>query len=144
MPDMFRTICDWICDLALGPPWVMDENLFPGFLPQTDSGGDAAPHRCLVILQNTPAVVWGHQPDMEDKPIQFWNRDKGYWQAEKDAQELWNAVQGYCGAEMQIGAGTKYLAMTIEAMGSPVPVENPGPRGFVFSCNYMFRMEEPE
>lgn len=141
---MFRAICDWIRDLGLGPPWVMDTNMFPGKLPQENKAGDFPPHRCLVVLQNTPSVVWGHQPDMEDKPIQLWNRDEGYWQAEEDALELFDAIHGYCGATMQIGVGTKYLAMTIEAMGSPAPIENPGPRGFAFSTNYMFRMEEPE
>ncbi|GAF74590.1 unnamed protein product [marine sediment metagenome] len=143
---MFRAICDWIRDeavaLPIGPPWVMDANMFPGFLPQKMSTGALTPHRCLVVLQNTPAVVWGHQPDMEDKPIQLWNRSKGYWEAEQDAQDLFDMIHGFCGANMQIGAGTQYLAMTIEAMGSPAPIENPGPRGFVFSTNYMFRVEE--
>lgn len=147
---MFKAICDWIRDLGLGPPWVLKTNMFAGALPQENAAGTFPPHRCLVVLQNTPAAVWGHQVDMEDKPIQLWNRAKGYWQADDDAQELFDVIHGYCGATMQrvttpaASATTKYLAMTIEATGSPAPVENPGPRGFAFSCNYMFRMEEPD
>ena len=140
---MFNEICDWIRNLGLGPPWVMNQNYFPGFLPIEDSADTKVPVRILVVLQNTPGAVWGEMPDQADKPIQLWNRAEDYWTAQADAMELYNAIHGVLdGSWMQIGTGTQYLAMSIDAMGTPAPIENPGPRGFVWSGNYMFRMEQ--
>lgn len=140
-----------IKDIALfilsesGSPWTLGANFFVGHLPLKTASGGIVPTRCAVILERVPSAVVGDLPDRADKMIQVWNRSKSYTEASDDARDIFALLHGATGIDLPDssgGSGSSFLAMTIDAVGSPVPIANPGEDGlFEFSANYLFRIE---
>jgi hypothetical protein len=79
-----------------------------------------------------------------DKEVQVWNRARDYMDARDDAMTIFELLHGTAGWNLPvIVSGENYLAMAVEAAGSPAPIENPDERGFfVFSTNYIWRLEK--
>ena len=138
-----REIAQWIED---NTAWVIGATMFVGHLPLKTEAGTVPPKRCQTILENTPAALEGQLPDRKDKMIQIRSRSKKYTQAKADADALFGLMHGTHGWNLpELIPGNKYLAMTVDAMGSPAPVENPSEDGhFVFSTNYLWKIEDGE
>lgn len=142
---MLEEIAEFIEALGLGPPWVLGTSMFAGSLPIEKMGGVAPPVRCLVVLENAGGALVPEIPDRVDKAIQLWSRGAYFMQARDDAKQLFKALHGTAGWNLQVGAGTNYLAMVIDGVSYPAPIENPDEKGnFIFSTNYIFRIEEAE
>lgn len=124
--------------------WVIGATMFVGHLPLKTEAGTEPPTRCQTILENTPGAVEGQLPDRKDKMIQIRSRAKDYGQAKADADALYLLLHGTHGWNLPIlTSGEVYLAMTVDAVGTPAPIENPDKRGrFVFSTNYLWRIED--
>ena len=124
--------------------WQIGVDFFVGHLPPKTDDGEDPPVRCVVLLENTPGAVEGQLPDRIDKPVQIWNRAQNYTQARDDAYEFYNLLHGTHGWNLPVlTSGEEYLAMTVDAIGTPAPIQNPDERGrFVFSTNYLWRIEE--
>jgi hypothetical protein len=140
--SLLKHIAQWIEDNSA---WQIGKDLFVGHLPLELVGGGKPPDRCVVLLQNTPGAVVGDLPDRVDKPIQVWNRAENYSDAEDDAIGIFDLIHGTAGWNLPTWPAelTEYLAMVIDAVGSPAPIENPGEKGlFVFSTNYIWRIEK--
>ena len=136
-----QEIAQWVEDKTA---WLIGATMFVGHLPPKTEAGTDPPIRCLTLLENTPGGVEGQLPDRKDKMIQFRNRAQNYSDAKADADALFTLMHGTHGWNLPIlTSGEVYLAMTVDAMGTPAPVENPDKRGrFVFSTNYLWRIEE--
>ena len=138
-----REIAQWTEDNSA---WVIGTTMFVGHLPLKTETGITPPNRCLTLLENTPGAVEGQLPDRKDKMIQYRNRSKSYSQAKADADALFDLMHGTHGWNLpELTPGVKLLAMTVDAMGTPAPVENPNEEGFfVFSANYLWKIEDGE
>jgi hypothetical protein len=125
--------------------WRIDIDLFVGHLPGKLPSGGVPPERCVVILENTPGAVIGYLRDRQDKEIQIWNRARSYFTARTDAYTLYEILHGKANLTLPvITSGEDYLIMVLDAVGTPAPIENPGPKGlFVYSTNYILRIEDP-
>jgi len=136
-----KEIAQWIEN---NTTWVIGTNLFVGHLPLKRPDGSDIPDRCLVILENSPGTVEPDLPDRLDKAIQLWNRSRNYFEARDDAFNLFELIHGTSGWNLPVlVSGNQYLAMTVDAIGSPAPIENPDEQGFfVFSTNYIWRLEK--
>lgn len=134
-------ISQWIEDRTA---WIIGLTLFVGHLPLKTEAGISPPTRCQTILENSPGATEGQLPGRKDKMIQIRSRAKDYSQARADAAALYNLMHGTHGWNLPIlTSGNAYLAMTVDAIGTPAPIENPDKRGrFVFSTNYLWRIEE--
>lgn len=124
--------------------WVLDMTMFTGHIPLRDKAGKnllQIPRMC-AILEGTAADVIGDLPDRADKPIQILNRNDNYFEARKDAMEFFTDLHGLVGCDLPvITSGSEYVAMIIDAMATPQPVENPDEKDrFWFSTNYLFRI----
>lgn len=132
-----REIVQWIEDNS---SWIIGTNLFFGHLPPKTESGTDPPVRCVTVLEVAPGGVEGQLPDRMDKIIQIRTRAQNYSQARADAKELYRLLHGTHGWNLG-----RYLAMTVDALGTPAPVENPNDEGhFVFAANYLWKIEEEE
>lgn len=138
-----KEISQWIEDNSA---WEIGKTMFTGHLPQKTPAGTDPPTRCVAILENTPGATEPDLPDRIDKAIQIWNRGANYFDARNDAVALYELMAGTHGWNLpELTPGLKWLAMTVDAMGSPAPIENPDEKGnFVFSTNYIWRLEKAE
>jgi len=138
-----REIATWIENNSA---WVIGTDFFVGHLPLKTPAKTDPPDRCQTILENTPGAVEGQLPDRKDKMIQIRSRSKNYTEAKTDADALFDLMHGTHGWDLpELTPGVKLLAMTVDAMGTPAPVENPNEEGFfVFSANYLWRIEDGE
>lgn len=119
--------------------------MFVGYLP-LETLGVAVPRRCVVLLENVPADVDGQLPDYADKYIQIWNRAGDFWEARADAYALYELLHGATGITLPpVDSGEPVrLALVVDARGQPAPIAQPDSRGdFIFSANYVFRIESP-
>jgi len=158
---MIKEITTFIVNLALGPPWVRDINCFAGHVPSKNIVGSPTPVRYLAILENaggtklenvggvvtaTPPSAPGdttYWPEYVEKAAQLLNRAKSYFVARTDAYALYNVLRETAGWMLPVVAGgPQYLVCVIDPYGPPAPVENPGERGFIFSTNYTWKIEE--
>lgn len=128
-----------------GLPWIHGENFFVGSLPVKNILGAPVPDRAMVILARTPAALVGDLPDYRDKPIQVWNRNTEYSEAQEDAEQIFSILHGATGWHLPAFiSGKNYYAWTIDAIGDPAPIFNPDEkRLFEFSTNYLFRVSIP-
>jgi len=124
--------------------WQIGVDLFVGHVPLEVAAGTRPPERYMAVLENASGALEPQLPDRIDKPIQILNRARNYFTARDDAQEIFELWHGQAGIQLPtIQSGDQYLAMVIDAIGSPAPIENPNEQGFfVFSTNYLFRIEE--
>lgn len=160
---MIQEITEFIENLGLGPPWVVGANLFAGHVPVKTQVGAIIPVRYLAVLENaggakledvggvvtaTPPSAIGdtsYWPEYVEKAVQLLNRGKGYLAARVDAYAIYNVLRETAGWMLPIVAGgPQYLVCVIDPYGPPAPVENPAEKGFVFSTNYVWKIEEAE
>jgi len=120
------------------PALIIGVNLFAGHIPIKNMNGDNVPsdltnQRYVAILENAGGAVDNQQPDMIDKAVQIYN------QADVN-------TYGAAGITLPVVAGgPQWLAMVIDALSVPAPIQNPDLKGnFVFSTNFIFRMEKAE
>ena len=126
--------------------WERDVNCFVGYIPVENIKRQKVDSiaRICAFLFNTPGAVVGDLPDSEDREVQIWNRHRSYFLAHEDAYVFYDALHGSSQWDLPvIVSGKNYNAMTIDAVASPAVIENPGPHGFVFSTNYIFRVCNP-
>jgi hypothetical protein len=128
-----------------GLPWIHGENFFVGALPVKNVLGSPTPERTMVILGRVPAALVGELPDFRAKPIQVWNRNNTYLDAQADAEQIFAILHGASGWSLPaFVSGANYYAWTIDAVGDPAPLFNPDEkRLFEFSTNYLFRASIP-
>lgn len=142
---MIKEISEFILDRVSIAYWERDVNFFVGSMPETNKNRDKVEviPRIAVILENTPADVTGYLVDRMDKPIQILNRHKSFFLAREDAYRFYWALHGATGFDLPIiSSGKEWTAMIVDAMGSPVPIENPDEKNrYVFSTNYMWRIQ---
>jgi len=126
--------------------WEIGTDLFVGHVPLKTPAGTGPPERCQALLENTPGAVEGQLPDRKDKMIQIRSRSGNYTEAKADADALFDLLHGTHGWNLPVlTPGVVLLAMTVDAIGTPAPVENPNEKGlFVFSTNYLWRIEDGE
>jgi len=142
---MIREISQFVEDMTHGY-FTIGVNLFVGYLPLEDRSGGPVPDKLAVLLENAGAEVIGQLPDYAGKMIQVWNRAHDFWEAREDAYVIYDVLHGAAGWKLPtLVSGSKvYLAMTIDARSEPAPISNPDAQGyFVFSTNYIFRIESP-
>ena len=159
---MIKEVTQFIENLTLGPPWVIGVNLFAGAVPIKNKDGDEVPKRYLAVLENaggallenvggvvtaTPPSAVGdasYFPRYVEKAIQLLNRAEDYLAARDDAHALFDALHQTAGWNLPVvDAGPQYLAIVIDAQSDPAPLDNPGEKSlFVFSCNYIWKIEE--
>lgn len=136
-----REIAKWIEN---NTAWEIGVNMFVGHLPLKTEAGTVPPAHCITLLENSPGPVEGQLPDRKDKMVQIRCRAKKYSEADIDAQALFDLMHGTHGWNLPVlTPGRVYLAMTVDAMGTPAPIENPDEKGrTVFSTNYMWKIED--
>lgn len=149
---MIKEITTFIKDASTGAkaptiaafthPWTLGTDLFAGHVPTKNQLGNPTPIRCLAVLENAGGAVNGFFPDYVEKAVQIWNRAKTYFVARDDAMDVYNAIHGATGWNLPgIGGAPNRLAMVIDAMSIPAPIQNPDPEGlFIFSCSYVWRI----
>lgn len=128
---------------CLDSSWALGINVFVGELPLKDTSGAEIAERAICILERSPGEVNGYLPDYAGKLIQIWNRARDYPTASDDANDIFECLHGEAGIDLPAAESPRaYLAMTIDAIGTPAPIANPNPQGLVeFSTNYIFRIE---
>jgi len=137
------------------PALVIDVNLFAGHIPIENINGISVPsgltnQRYVAVLENAGGAVDNQQPDMIEKAIQIYNQANSYFRARKDAMDVYTLLHqdvdtyGAAGINLPVvDGGPNWLAMAIDALSVPAPIQNPDAKGnFVFSTNYIFRMEK--
>jgi len=137
------------------PALVFGVNLFVGHIPIRNINNDNVPadltnQRYVAVLENAGGAVDNQQPDMIDKAIQIYNQADSYFGARKDAMDIFMLLHrdvntyGAAGIDLPVVAGgPNWLAMVIDAVSVPAPIQNPDAKGnFIFSTNYIFRMEK--
>jgi hypothetical protein len=141
---VIREIAQFIEDRTHGY-FEIGRNLYVGYLPVVDALGAPVIDQLAVVLENVGADVDGQLPDYADKYIQIWNRAKDFWEARDDAYVIYNVLHGATGWDLPVlTSGEDYLAMVIDARSQPAPIAQPDDQGyFVFSTNYVFRIESP-
>lgn len=151
---MIKEITQYIIGLAKGPPWVRDENLFPGHVPIKNLLGDMIPDgltdkRYMAILENGGGEVISDMPDMAFKNIQILTHARTYFTARDDIMEMYLELHGdidtygCVGLVLPVVTGPQYLAMVVEALSVPAPIANPDEKGnFIFSCNFIWKIEK--
>lgn len=148
---MIREITEFIRDVSIGvyapaipafvPPWVLGTDLFAGHIPTELQPGIPTPLRCLAVLENAGGAVEGFFPDFVEKAVQIWNRNTSYFIARDDAMAVYNAIHGTAGWNLPVVVGPNWLAMVVDALSAPAPINNPDKEGlFVFSCSYIWRI----
>jgi|WetSurSiteA1Bulk_404760.scaffolds.fasta_scaffold00047_44 hypothetical protein len=128
---------------CLDSSWQLGINVFIGHLPLKDMNGAEVGERLICILERTPGEVDGYIADYAAKNIQVWNQARDYPTASADANELFECLHGEAGVDLPASdSPSRYLAMSIDAIGTPAPIANPNPEGLIeFSTNYVFRIE---
>lgn len=130
-------------------------------MPVKTQAGTDVPVRYLAVLENaggtkledvggvvtaTPPSAPGdtsYWPEYVEKAVQLLNRGKSYFVAHDDAYAIYNVLRETAGWTLPVvGGGPQYTVCVIDPYGPPAPVENPGERGFVFSTNYRWVIEE--
>jgi len=153
---MIKEITQYIASLGLGPPWVRDENLFPGHVPIRNKSGDMIPDglpdkRYMAILENGGGEPISDMPDMVFKNVQILTHARTYFTARDDIMEMYLPLHGDIDTYGCVGlvllpvapSTTTYLAMVVEAMSVPAPIANPDEKGnFIFSCNFIWKIEK--
>jgi len=136
-----KEIAQWIEN---NTAWTIGTDFFVGHLPLKRQDGTDVPIRCMIILENTPGALVPDLPDRIDKAIQIWNRAENYFDAREDAMGIFELIHGTAGWNLPvIVSGEQYLAMVVDGVASPAPIENPSEKGFyIFSCNYIWRLEK--
>ena len=137
------------------PALTIGVNLFAGHIPIKNMSGNNVPsdltnQRYVAVLENAGGAPDNQQPDMIDKAIQIYNQADSYFQARKDAMDVYTLLHrdvntyGAAGITLPVVAGgPDWLAMVIDALSVPAPIQNPDLKGnFVFSTNFIFRMEK--
>jgi len=144
---MIKEISTFILQrLAPHPYWERDINFFVGHIPVRNKDGMNILQipRIVAILENSAADVTGYLPDRADKPIQVLNRNDNFFEAREDAYEIYDLLHGLEGCDLPVVAsGGDYVAMIIDAMSQPYPIENPDGKGrYAFTTNYLFRIRQ--
>jgi len=137
------------------PALTIGVNLFAGHIPIKNMNGDNVPadltnQRYVAVLENAGGAVDNQQPDFIEKAIQIYNQADSYFQARKDAMDVYTLLHrdvntyGAAGIELPIVAGgPQWLAMVIDALSVPAPISSPDLKGnFCWSTNFIFRMEK--
>jgi len=137
------------------PVLTIDINLFAGHIPIENIAGTKVPsgltnQRYVAVLENAGGAVDNQQPDMIEKAIQIYNQADSYFQAREDAMNIYTLLHqdvntyGAAGIDLPVVAGgPNWLAMVIDAVSVPAPIQNPdAKKNYVFSCNFIFRMEK--
>jgi len=139
------------------PALTIGVNLFAGHIPIKNMNGDNVPadltnQRYVAVLENAGGAVDNQLPDFIEKAIQIYNQADSYFQARKDAMDVYMLLHrdvntyGAAGINLPIVAGgPQWLAMVIDALSVPAPIQNPDLKGnYVFSTNFIFKMEKAE
>jgi len=104
---------------------------------------DTAPDRCLLIAETGPAPGVFELPDRVDKMIMIKSRAVDYWDARADAVIIWELFNGTAGWQLpQVDGGTKYEAMTVDAISFPQYLGIDKAERHEFSTNYQFKLED--
>ena len=105
----------------------------------------SAPVRCILI-QETGGEPNFYCPDMVNLTIQIICRAANYWDARADAWIIYQAIHGTSNWELPrldaVSGEENYLAMTVEALQAPYYLGEDDNRRHLFTCNYVWRMEE--
>jgi hypothetical protein len=103
-----------------------------------------APVRMILINEYGGVTNFYPNTDVMDVAIQVLNRAATYFEAREDAYAVFDAIHGQSGWTLPRidGSGEDYLAMTIEAPFAPQSLGQDDNRRFLFSTNYIFRMEQ--
>jgi len=101
------------------------------------------PKRCVLISESAGGSTDFYSPDFAFFNIQALSRAETYFQARDDAWAVFNALHGTSGWNMpNLESGPDYLAMTVEAIGLPAYLGVDDNRRHLFTCNFVFRVEE--
>lgn len=132
---MFKEIVTFICAES---GFTLGTDLFAGTWEQ------ASPSRAILVSESAGGATTPSEEDFVDYLIQVMSRSEEYFYARDDLWTIYNAIHTYFGANMPnlAGSGPDYLGMSIYAIAIPQylgPDEN-GRK--LFSCNFLFQMEE--
>jgi hypothetical protein len=137
---MFKEICQFIEDKT---SFVKGTTLQVGHYTQD------APERCILVGEPAGGEPNFYNQDMANLNIQVISRGKTYFDARDDAWEVHRALTNYGGQPSSgwnlpriDGSGEDYLAMAIDPIQTPTYIGQDENKRFMFSVNYIFRMEE--
>lgn len=100
-----------------------------------------APDRCTLISASGGGGVYFDLKDRADKMIQALSRAFDYFDADADAQEIYDFLHGAAGWELpEVVAGKKFQAMVIEAANVPQYIGLDDKDRHEISTNYIFRI----
>lgn len=100
-----------------------------------------APDRCTLISESGGGSTYFDLKDRADKMIQALSRAFDYFDANADAQEIYNFLHGAAGWELpEVVAGKKFQAMVIEAVNVPQYLGLDEKDRHEISTNYIFRI----
>lgn len=131
----------------INPFWVRDVNVFVGHLPITNINSvkidRPGQERIALFLENSVADTFHQLPDRQDKPVQIINRNASFFTARDDAYEFYDLLKSRNRCILPVvTSGIQYIAMVIEAQGTPIPLENPDAKNrYIFNNNYLFRVQ---
>lgn len=129
---MLKAICQFIEDKT---SFVKGTTLQVAWRPLT------APDRCTLIAGSGGGGTIFDLPDRADKMIQALSRANTYFDAEDDAQEIYDVLHGAAGWRLpEVVAGKKFQAMVIEAVSVPQYIGQDEKGRHEISTNYIFRI----
>ena len=118
---------------------VLGTNLYAGHWPQDK------PDQCVMVGESGGGEPNFYCPDMANLNIQILNRSKTYFTGRSDAYSVYWAMHGSAGWNMPRLdglSGEDYLAWAVEAISLPASLGQDSNGRFLFSTNFIFRMEE--
>jgi hypothetical protein len=116
---------------------TLGTDLFSGYRPQN------APVECDVILESASGGVHFDLPDRGDIHFQIISRAKEQLDARARAWKIFRAIHGTAGWTLPVvNPGQEYVAMVIEAMGTPQWIGQDDERRHEYSTNYIARIRD--
>lgn len=104
-----------------------------------------SPIRSSAIIESAGGALFGDLPDAAEWAVQIISRAESYMKARDDAYEIFHALHGTAGWNFPvILSGVNYLANTIDALSLPAFTGQDEKGYFLFSTNYIVRLQEAE
>lgn len=125
--------------------FTIGTNLFVGHIPLKRVDGTVPPDRACVLLENAGGITHGDLEDRDDKAVQFLCRAKAYTDARADVNLAYALAHGNEGIRLPIfdtSSGTRYVAMTIEAISSPTNLGQDDGGRWNFTVDFIFRLRD--
>ena len=129
---MIKEIVQYIED---NTDFIIGTDLFAGFAPPEIED-------CVIAIESGGRPNF-YLTDYVEKTIQIVARNKDYWKARDDADEIYVLLHGQGGITLpKVGNGKEYYVNTMEAISVPQSVGQDEKGLFNISTNFVLRIQD--